>query len=77
MLQEEGLDNVFARHARHAAATRAAVRAWGLEVLALDPREYSPVLTAVIDARGPRRGRAPRRRSSSTSTCRSAPGSAS
>ena len=48
MLQEEGLPNVFARHARHGAATRAAVRAWGLEVLALDPREYSPVLTTVV-----------------------------
>ena len=37
MLQEEGLDDVFARHARHAAATRAAVRAWGLEVLCQRP----------------------------------------
>jgi alanine-glyoxylate transaminase / serine-glyoxylate transaminase / serine-pyruvate transaminase len=33
MLHEEGLDNVFARHQRHGRATRAAVRAWGLEVL--------------------------------------------
>jgi alanine-glyoxylate transaminase/serine-glyoxylate transaminase/serine-pyruvate transaminase len=48
MLQEEGLENVFARHARHAAATRAAVRAWGLEVLAVDEREYSGSLTAVL-----------------------------
>jgi alanine-glyoxylate transaminase / serine-glyoxylate transaminase / serine-pyruvate transaminase len=48
MLQEEGLPNVFARHARHAAATRAAVEAWGLEVLAVDPREQSPVLTGVV-----------------------------
>ena len=48
MLREEGLDAVFARHARHAAATRAAVEAWGLEVLALDPREQSPVLTGVV-----------------------------
>ena len=48
MLLEEGLANVFARHARHAAATRAAVEAWGLEVLALDPREQSPVLTGVV-----------------------------
>ena len=39
---------MFARHARHAAATRAAVEAWGLEVLALDPREQSPVLTGVV-----------------------------
>ena len=48
MLHEEGLDNVFARHARHGAATRAAVRAWGLEVLAVDTRECSPAMTAII-----------------------------
>ena len=48
MLREEGLANVFARHARHAAATRAAVRAWGLELLVVEPRDYSPVLTAAI-----------------------------
>jgi alanine-glyoxylate transaminase/serine-glyoxylate transaminase/serine-pyruvate transaminase len=48
LLEEEGLDNVFARHQRHAEATRRAVRAWGLEVLALDPREYSASLTAVL-----------------------------
>ncbi len=48
MLLDEGMQNVFARHQRHAAATRAAVQAWGLEVLALDPREYSSTLTAVL-----------------------------
>ncbi|HEY5898312.1 MAG TPA: aminotransferase class V-fold PLP-dependent enzyme [Burkholderiales bacterium] len=48
LLEEEGLDAVFARHQRHAEATRRAVRAWGLEVLALDPREYSASLTAVM-----------------------------
>jgi alanine-glyoxylate transaminase/serine-glyoxylate transaminase/serine-pyruvate transaminase len=48
MLLEEGLSRVFARHHRFAAATRAAVQGWGLEVLALDPREQSPVLTAVL-----------------------------
>ncbi len=48
MLLEEGLEQVFARHHRHAAATRAAVEAWGLEVLALNPREYSSTLTAVL-----------------------------
>ena len=48
MLHEEGLDQVFARHARHGAATRAAVRAWGLEVLAADPREQSPAMTAIV-----------------------------
>jgi len=48
MLEEEGLANVFARHDRHAEATRRAVRAWGLELLALDPAEYSSSLTAVL-----------------------------
>jgi alanine-glyoxylate transaminase / serine-glyoxylate transaminase / serine-pyruvate transaminase len=48
MLQEEGLPAVFARHARHAEATRAAVRSWGLELLPLDPTEYSNSLTAVV-----------------------------
>jgi alanine-glyoxylate transaminase/serine-glyoxylate transaminase/serine-pyruvate transaminase len=48
MLFAEGLANVFARHARHAAATRQAVRAWGLEVLCLDEREHSASLTAVL-----------------------------
>jgi len=52
MLHEEGLENVFARHRRHAAATRAAAEAWGLEVLALDPREYSSSLTAVLMPEG-------------------------
>ena len=48
MLREEGLPDVFARHARHAEATRAAVRGWGLEVLAVDEREFSGALTAVL-----------------------------
>ena len=52
MLHEEGLENVFARHRRLAAATRAAVEAWGLEVLALDPREYSSSLTAILMPQG-------------------------
>ena len=47
MLLEEGLDNVFRRHDRHARATRAAVQAWGLEVLCRVPAEYSSSLTAV------------------------------
>ncbi|MEW2918448.1 aminotransferase class V-fold PLP-dependent enzyme [Ruegeria sp. ANG10] len=47
MLHEEGLDNVFARHARHGVATRAAVRAWGLEVLCTQQGQESGVLTAV------------------------------
>jgi alanine-glyoxylate transaminase / serine-glyoxylate transaminase / serine-pyruvate transaminase len=48
MLHEEGLPNVFARHARHGEATRRAARGWGLEILALDPREYSNTLTALL-----------------------------
>ncbi len=52
MLQEEGLDNVFARHNRHAEATRRAVRAWGLEVLCKNPRHYSGSLTAVLVPEG-------------------------
>jgi alanine-glyoxylate transaminase/serine-glyoxylate transaminase/serine-pyruvate transaminase len=48
LLDEEGLDAVFARHQRHGEAARRAVRAWGLEVLALDPREFSGSLTAVV-----------------------------
>jgi alanine-glyoxylate transaminase/serine-glyoxylate transaminase/serine-pyruvate transaminase len=48
MLQEEGLDQVFVRHKRLASACRAAVRAWGLEVLCENPAEQSPVLTGVL-----------------------------
>ena len=47
MLLAEGLENVFARHDRHAEATRRAVRAWGLEIQCEDPRHYSSALTAV------------------------------
>ena len=47
MLEEEGLPAVFARHLRHAAATRRAVDAWGLQVQCADPREFSPTLTGV------------------------------
>jgi alanine-glyoxylate transaminase/serine-glyoxylate transaminase/serine-pyruvate transaminase len=52
MLEEEGLPNVFARHDRHAEATRRAVQAWGLEVLCADPQEYSSSLTAVMMPEG-------------------------
>lgn len=44
----EGLDNVFARHDRHAEATRRAVRGWGLEILCRNPAEYSSAVTAVM-----------------------------
>jgi alanine-glyoxylate transaminase / serine-glyoxylate transaminase / serine-pyruvate transaminase len=48
MLEEEGLTNVFRRHARHAEATRSATKAWGLEIVASNEREYSNSLTAVL-----------------------------
>jgi alanine-glyoxylate transaminase/serine-glyoxylate transaminase/serine-pyruvate transaminase len=52
MLQEEGLPNVFARHARHGEATRAAVHAWGLEIVCQEPADYSNVTTAVMMPEG-------------------------
>ena len=52
MLFEEGLENVFARHRRHAEATRRAVQAWGLEVVCLNPAEHSNSLTAVMMPEG-------------------------
>ena len=52
MLREEGLENVFARHRRHGEATRRAARAWGLEVVAVEPAEYSHSLTALFTPAG-------------------------
>ena len=52
MLQEEGLPDVFRRHIRHGEATRAAVRAWGLEIVCENPREYSSTMTAVFTPQG-------------------------
>jgi alanine-glyoxylate transaminase/serine-glyoxylate transaminase/serine-pyruvate transaminase len=52
MLQEEGLPNVFHRHQRHAEAARAAVRAWGLEIVCEEPLEYSGTTTAVFTPEG-------------------------
>ena len=52
MLFEEGLENVFARHDRHAEATRRTVQAWGLDVVCLNPEEYSSSLTAVMMPEG-------------------------
>jgi alanine-glyoxylate transaminase/serine-glyoxylate transaminase/serine-pyruvate transaminase len=52
MLHEEGLENVFARHARLAEATRRAVRAWGLEIICRDPKYYSPTITGVLMPEG-------------------------
>ena len=52
MLEEEGFENVFARHDRLAEATRRAVKAWGLDVLCAEPREYSSSLTAILMPEG-------------------------
>ena len=52
LLEDEGLENVFKRHDRHAEATRRAVRAWNLEILCLNPAEYSSSLTAVLMPEG-------------------------
>jgi len=52
LLEEEGIENVFKRHDRHAEATRRAVRAWGLEILCANPAEYSSSLTAVLMPEG-------------------------
>ncbi|MHA7826175.1 MAG: pyridoxal-phosphate-dependent aminotransferase family protein [Roseovarius sp.] len=52
LLHEEGLENVFERHKRHGEAARAAVEAWGLEVLCKVPEHRSPVLTAVMMPEG-------------------------
>ena len=52
MLNEEGLETVFARHDRHAEATRRAVAAWGLEVFCQNPADYSSSLTAVLMPEG-------------------------
>ena len=52
MLQEEGLPNVFRRHDRHAEAARAAVRAWDLEIVCENPREYSSSVTVAFMPKG-------------------------
>lgn len=52
IMREEGLENIFKRHDRYAEATRAAVRAWGLEIVCEEPREYSSSLTAVFTPEG-------------------------
>jgi alanine-glyoxylate transaminase / serine-glyoxylate transaminase / serine-pyruvate transaminase len=48
MLQEEGLENVFARHHRLAEGTRLAVKAWGLELCARAPKWNSNTVTAIM-----------------------------
>jgi alanine-glyoxylate transaminase/serine-glyoxylate transaminase/serine-pyruvate transaminase len=48
IMKEEGMENIFNRHKRHAEATRRAVKAWGLEICALDPHEYSSTVTTIL-----------------------------
>jgi alanine-glyoxylate transaminase / serine-glyoxylate transaminase / serine-pyruvate transaminase len=48
ILLEEGLDNVFARHHRLAEGTRAAVKAWGLELCARAPKWNSDTVSAIM-----------------------------
>ncbi|OJY04569.1 MAG: serine--glyoxylate aminotransferase [Rhizobiales bacterium 62-17] len=48
IFEEEGLASILARHSRHAAATRAAVAAWGLETVCTTPNHHSSSLTAVF-----------------------------
>jgi alanine-glyoxylate transaminase/serine-glyoxylate transaminase/serine-pyruvate transaminase len=48
LFDEEGLPAVFARHARHAEATRRAVRGWGLDIVCRNPDHYSSTLTGVL-----------------------------
>ncbi|MGH6776497.1 MAG: pyridoxal-phosphate-dependent aminotransferase family protein, partial [Bradyrhizobium sp.] len=52
MLEEEGLENVFARHKRHSAATRAAMKVWGLDTQCVDPQAHSPALTGAVMPEG-------------------------
>jgi alanine-glyoxylate transaminase/serine-glyoxylate transaminase/serine-pyruvate transaminase len=47
MLLDEGLENVFARHARIADGVRAAVHAWGLDLCAERPDLYSDTVSAI------------------------------
>jgi len=52
MLQEEGLDNVFARHRYLASGACAAVRAWGLKLCAREPKWYSDTVSAIMVPHG-------------------------
>jgi len=52
MLREEGLENVFARHARHAEAARRAAAAWGLTPCCPRVEEQAPGLTALLVPEG-------------------------
>jgi alanine-glyoxylate transaminase/serine-glyoxylate transaminase/serine-pyruvate transaminase len=48
MLEEEGLENVFARHRHLGGGTRAAVKAWGLKLCAKEPKWHSDTVSAIL-----------------------------
>ncbi|BBL70865.1 aminotransferase class V-fold PLP-dependent enzyme [Methylogaea oryzae] len=52
LLLEEGMENVYARHARLAEGTRRAVKAWGLELCCRDPQKYSNTVSAIVVPQG-------------------------
>lgn len=52
LIDAEGLDNIFARHARHAEATRRAIKGWGLEIVCAEPKDYSRSITAAFMPEG-------------------------
>jgi alanine-glyoxylate transaminase/serine-glyoxylate transaminase/serine-pyruvate transaminase len=52
LIDAEGLENVFARHARHAEATRRAIRGWGLEIVCAEAKDYSRSITAAFMPEG-------------------------
>jgi alanine-glyoxylate transaminase / serine-glyoxylate transaminase / serine-pyruvate transaminase len=52
MLLAEGLENVFARHARMAEGVRRAVGAWGLTLCAAEPSLYSDTVSAIFVPEG-------------------------
>ena len=48
LIENEGLDNIFQRHERHANATREAVKSWGIELLPINEDEHSNSLTSLL-----------------------------
>jgi aspartate aminotransferase-like enzyme len=52
MMKEEGIENIWKRHARIATAIRAGVKAIGLELLVKDERVASNAITAVLPPTG-------------------------
>jgi len=52
MIAEEGLENIFARHARMATGVRKAVDAWGLKLCAKEPKWQSDTVSAIYVPEG-------------------------